>query len=173
MNIPNLITLLRILLVPAFVILLLRGYREGALALFIAAGVSDGLDGFLARSLKQQTTLGAVLDPLADKLLLSTSYVTLAIISYLPDWLAVLVISRDVLITLGVVIIFIFRSQVEIRPTLISKATTCLQIATVALALYNGEGVGLKYFIYLTAAATICSGLHYVYKGIRLLSEEN
>ncbi|WP_456434527.1 CDP-alcohol phosphatidyltransferase family protein [Thermosulfuriphilus sp.] len=173
MNIPNLITLLRILLVPVFVIFLLRGYREEALGVFVAAGISDGLDGLLARSLKQQTILGAVLDPLADKLLLSTSYVTLAVTGFLPDWLAVLVISRDVLIMLGVVIIFIFRSQVEIKPSLISKATTCLQIATVALALYNGGGPGLRYFVYLTATATICSGLHYVYKGIRILSEEH
>jgi hypothetical protein len=95
MNIPNLITLLRIILVPIIVILLIQGFFLKALIVFVVAGLSDALDGFLARVLHQQTVLGAYLDPIADKALLASSFVTLSILHIIPSWLAVIVISRD------------------------------------------------------------------------------
>ena len=102
MNIPNFITLIRILLVPLLVIFLIEGKTSYAFLTFIAAGASDGLDGFLARVLKQKTALGAFVDPIADKLLLTASYITMAVLGMLPEWLSVLVVSRDVIILTGI-----------------------------------------------------------------------
>ena len=101
MNIPNLLTLLRIILVPVIVILLIQGLFLKALIVFVVAAFSDVLDGFLARILRQKTALGAYLDPIADKALLASSFVTLSILHVIPGWLAVIVISRDVIILLG------------------------------------------------------------------------
>ncbi|MCX5833093.1 MAG: CDP-alcohol phosphatidyltransferase family protein, partial [Deltaproteobacteria bacterium] len=94
-NIPNLLTLLRILLVPVFVILLIQGLFLKALLVFVVAGLTDAMDGFIARVLHQKTVLGLYLDPLADKALIITSFVTLSVMGLIPPWLAVLVISRD------------------------------------------------------------------------------
>ena len=112
MNIPNLITLLRIILVPVIVILLIQGSFFKALIVFIVAGLSDALDGFLARVLKQQTVLGAYLDPIADKALLVSSFVTLSVLHIIPSWLVVIVISRDFIILLGISVLSIME-----RPT--------------------------------------------------------
>ena len=102
MNIPNFLSLLRIILVPVFVIFLIQAEYDKALITFAVAGLTDALDGTLARLLKCQTTLGAFLDPIADKLLLVTSFVSLALFGLIPAWLAVIVISRDFIILLGI-----------------------------------------------------------------------
>ncbi len=107
MNIPNLITLLRIILVPVVVILLIQGSFLKALMVFIVAGLSDALDGFLARVLNQQTALGAYLDPIADKALLASTFITLSVLHVIPGWLTVIVISRDLIILLGILILSI------------------------------------------------------------------
>ncbi len=160
---PNLITVLRLLLIPVVVIYLLDGKREIALIFFILAGVSDALDGFLARVLHQKSPLGAVLDPLADKFLLDTLYVICAWKEYLPPFLAVLVVSRDVFIVTGFLILHLFATTPEINPTLLSKANTVFQILTLALVLASLSPAFLKPFYYFTAFLTVLSGLHYLY----------
>ena len=135
MNIPNLLTLLRIILVPVIVILLIQGLYLKALIVFIVAALSDVLDGFLARILHQQTALGAYLDPIADKALLASSFVTLSVLHVIPGWLTVIVISRDVIILLGISVLSIMSISVKIRPTFVSKITTALQLSTVLMVL--------------------------------------
>ena len=137
MNIPNLLTLLRIILVPVIVILLIQGSFLKALIVFVVAALSDVLDGFLARVLHQQTILGAYLDPIADKALLASSFVTLSVLHIIPAWLAVIVISRDFIILLGILVLSIMSISVKIRPTSVSKITTALQLITILTALFD------------------------------------
>ena len=174
-SIPNILTLVRILLTPVFVILLLRELYGYALAVFVFAGVSDGLDGFIARYFNQRTALGAYLDPTADKLLLVSSYVALAVLQVIPSWLAVVVITRDVLIVVGIAIFTLFEKAYEVRPTFLSKCTTALQIILVAASLFDPTRTRLADLhgplIWATAGATILSGLHYIYIGMSILQE--
>lgn len=176
MNIPNLITLLRIILVPIIVILLIQGSFLKALIVFVVAGLSDALDGFLARVMNQQTVLGAYLDPIADKALLASSFVTLSVLHIVPSWLAVIVISRDFIILLGISVLSIMSISVEIRPTLISKVTTALQLITVLLALslrslpFDVNGSWSLAIYWVTALFTIVSGLNYMARGIGLIN---
>ena len=177
MNIPNLLTLLRILLTPVLVIMLIRQNYMSALLIFTAAGISDALDGAIARLMKQKTRIGAILDPIADKLLLASSYVTLAVMGSLPEWLAVIVISRDVIILFGVLILFLFQGGVEIHPTMLSKCTTLVQLFTIFLVLVNmaagWDGRALDFSFGAAGTLTIASGLHYMFKGIIFLGKEN
>ena len=174
-NIPNMLTILRILITPLFVICLMKGMSFSALLLFTIAGISDGLDGLIARYFNQTSVLGAYLDPIADKLLLTSSYATLAIIKIIPGWVAVLVISRDILIFLGIAIITIIKADIEIRPRIISKCTTVVQLLTIFVILLNFKNAYNYYIInilyYTTVAFTIISGLHYVYIGLNILQE--
>jgi cardiolipin synthase len=176
MNIPNLITLLRIILVPIIVILLIQGFFLKALIVFVVAGLSDALDGFLARVLHQQTVLGAYLDPIADKALLVSSFVTLSILHIIPSWLAVVVISRDFIILLGISVLSIMSISVEIRPTFISKVTTALQLITVLLALAlrclpcDVNGMWSLVLYWVTAFFTVVSGLNYMARGTELIN---
>src|SRR3989304_9367297 len=101
MNLPNLLTLTRVLLIPLFVIFIINKYFDWALLTFAIAGITDGLDGLIARLTHQRTELGAYLDPIADKLLLSAAFISLAIIDLLPSWLSIVVITRDVIILIG------------------------------------------------------------------------
>ena len=178
MNIPNLITLLRIMLVPVIVILLIQGSFFHALIVFIVASLSDALDGFLARVLKQQTVLGAYLDPIADKALLASSFVTLSVLHVIPSWLAVIVISRDFIILLGILVLSIMSINVEIRPAFVSKITTAMQLITVLLVLsipcfhieINEMWFQAAYWI--TAVLTILSGLNYIMRGMELINQD-
>jgi len=178
MNIPNLLTLLRIILVPVIVIFLIQGSFCKALIVFIVAALSDALDGFLARVLHQQSVLGAYLDPIADKALLASSFVTLAILKVLPGWLTVIVISRDFIILLGISVLSIMSISVKIRPVFVSKITTALQLITVlaALAARSVPGgfpeVPLKAIYWLTAFFTIVSGLTYMARGVKLMNHD-
>lgn len=172
MNIPNTITLIRILLIPLLVIFLIEGNTNYAFTIFIVAGASDALDGFIARLFNQKTRLGAFIDPIADKLLLNTSYITLAILHMLPPWLAVLVVSRDIIILGGIGILFYNKKSIEFKPTFISKITTCLQLATIIYLL--GQKI-IKpllfleaYLIILTALFTLASWLQYIHIGLKL-----
>jgi cardiolipin synthase (CMP-forming) len=177
MNIPNFLSLLRIILVPVIVIFLIEESYAKALIVFVVAGLTDALDGTVARLLNKQTELGSFLDPLADKILLSTSFIALAIFSLIPSWLAVIVISRDFIILLGIATLSMMSVAYEIKPIFVSKVTTALQIATVFFALmikantfeiasYNLI-VGLSW---LTASFTIISGLIYIIKGIKFIN---
>ncbi len=172
-NIPNILTLIRILLTPLFVIFLLKNLYSSALIVFTIAGISDGLDGFIARYFNQRTTLGAYLDPIADKILLTAAYASLAILNIIPPWLTVIVISRDVLIAIGMFIFTMTNIRVEIKPSIVSKCTTAAQLLTVFLALLQMQMAGISAIIYslclLTAVLTIMSGLHYTYIGLNIL----
>ncbi len=171
-NIPNFITLLRLILIPIIIIYLLQGRYELALVLFIIAGLSDALDGFLARALKQKTLLGAILDPIADKLLLDSIYILSAYLELMPDWVAVIVVSRDIFILIGFIILTFFKKRLEVKPSIPSKMTTASQIITVICVLGGLPQEIVAVVIYLTAGLTIFSGLHYLYQGLKSLSEE-
>lgn len=135
MTIPNLITIARLLIVPVTIVMILQGNWESAFILFVMAGVSDALDGFIARHFNMRSEFGAYIDPLADKALMISIYVTLAIIGDLPAWFAVLVVFRDVMILAAVVLSWIMGRPVQIKPVLISKMNTAAQIAYAAMIL--------------------------------------
>ncbi len=174
MNIPNLLTLLRILLVPVVVIFLMQGAFLKALIVLAISGITDALDGFLARILNQQTVLGAYLDPIADKALLASCFVMLSIKDVIPGWLTVIVISRDFIILVGIAILTIMSIPYEIRPSFVSKITTALQLFTVLFFLLfriTPAYIDYRWLIalqWLTALFTIISGLNYMVRGIKL-----
>jgi len=174
MTIPNVITLIRIILIPWFAILLINGSFKQALWVFAGAAVTDGLDGLIARWFSQKTYLGSLLDPIADKLLLSTAFIALAIMKEIPVWLAVIVISRDVVIVLGVSILFLTQVRFEMNPTLSSKMNTVFQLLLILLVLSSGyvhfdpwvkQGLVLATLIF-----TVFSGFHYIYTGLKILT---
>lgn len=177
-NIPNFLTLLRIILVPVIVIFLMQGSFCKAFVLFSVSGITDALDGFFSRVLNQQTVLGAYLDPIADKALLTSSFLTLSILGIIPGWVTVIVISRDFIILLGISILFMMSVPFAIRPTLISKLTTATQLATVLFALGHQCLVGhfdnvlLTRFYWLTAGFTVLSGLDYMARGLKIINHD-
>lgn len=174
LNLPNALTLLRIFLTPLFVIFILQHQEKLSLLVFALAAFSDALDGLLARILDQRTVLGSYLDPIADKLLLMSAFICLGILEMLPSWLTVVVISRDILIILGL-LLFTFESiPFEIKPSRVSKITTFLQLITVLLTL-SGERISLPKAIpalyWVTALFTVISGLHYSYRGLKIYQQ--
>jgi cardiolipin synthase len=170
-TLPNLITLARLCAVPATIWLILHHRLDLAFWVFIGAGISDGVDGWLARVTNARSALGAMLDPVADKALLVSVYVTLAAIGELPDWLAMLVVFRDLLIVGGVLVLWVLGQPPRIRPLLVSKLNTCLQIALAALALLLAgfglvaEGL-LTALIWAVALTTLASGIAYVVSAV-------
>lgn len=165
-NLPNLITLVRILIIPLFIILLVYDHNFYALYLFILAGLSDALDGFIARTWNLKTRLGTYLDPTADKLLLVSSFITLALLKKVPVWIMIIVISRDIILGItGLILLnFIDIRSYYVRPSPLGKITTVLQILTVLLVLMEKTGAFFSVTLWITAFATIASGLHYVYR---------
>jgi cardiolipin synthase len=176
LTLANRLTILRILMTPVITVLLLYRQMGIALALFLLAGITDGLDGFLARSRKEKTTLGMVLDPVADKLLLMSAVVTLTILKELPRWFAIIVVSRDVLLIGGSVIIYMFLGKVALPPSWLGKATTGLQLITVLAAMLDNFVPDLRPAILpltlLTLALTAVSGVDYIIRGSRLLNDQ-
>ena len=174
MNLPNILSLARVLLIPLFVIFIMDHLFDWALITFAVAGITDGIDGLIARITHQRTELGAYLDPIADKLLLSAGFITLAIIDLIPDWLTVIVITRDVIILLGFFVLLLTNHRPTMQPTLISKVTTGFQIATVILALMIGYHPTFQTLstisIYGATLFTLLSGAHYIYLGARILN---
>ena len=175
MTIPNLITAFRIILAPVFVIYLINDRLNSALVVFLICMISDGIDGMVARLFNQKSRLGAYLDPLADKTLLVTAFVLLAVRGYLPSWLTVTAIARDVMILLGVLVLHLNRLEIKIRPSAVSKINTCLQFITLFMVLLKGyillPSVVYDALYYITAAFTIISGLHYMQFGLRIMGE--
>lgn len=175
MNLPNAITLVRIILIPFFVDLMIYGYHGSALVVFMVAGLTDALDGALARLLKKQTELGAFLDPLADKLLILAAFVTLVALDRIPVWLAVIVISRDVILAMGSLVLAIMGHAVKVMPSLLGKATTVLQLALVTAALfimyYEQEWPVMEALEWTTAGLTIASGGQYVLRGMKVVEQ--
>jgi cardiolipin synthase len=166
LTLPNIISFARLCAVPLAVWLVLHAQYTGAFALFLAAGISDAIDGWLARR-RGGTVLGAALDPLADKTLMIGMYVTLAATGQLPDWLAIIVVFRDLLIVGGVLLLWLTGHNTAIHPLRISKVNTGLQIGLVALVLgLDAAGLVLEPLrtgmIALVAASTLLSGAAYV-----------
>jgi cardiolipin synthase len=175
LTLANRLTILRILMTPVIVVLLLYRQAGAALALFLLAGLTDGLDGFVARTRGQKTTLGMVLDPLADKLLLSSTVITLSVLRELPRWFAIILVSRDLILIGGSVILYMFLGRLASPPSRLGKATTGFQLATVLLALLDNFFPAIQPVIVplaaVTLALTVGSGLDYIYRGARLLND--
>lgn len=173
-NIPNSLTLLRILLIPVFVGLMLYARYESALAVLLGAGLTDALDGTIARAANQSTKLGMFLDPLADKLLLTSGFLTLSVLHLVPLWIVILVVSRDVILLAGAVLAHLTDSAVDIAPTLLGKATTVFQLAFLLLAVgcvaWDKDMRLLDPLLYLVVLLTVASGFHYLYRGFARLN---
>ena len=168
LTLPNVVTFGRLCAVPLSVWLVMEHRFAQAFFLFLAAGLSDAADGWLARRNGGGNSLGALLDPIADKALLVTMYMTLAAVKVLPDWLAILVVFREVLIVGGIAVLSLLGQSVVIRPLYVSKINTALQIVLVAAALFvSGFGITgpivLSVLIWLVAASTLASGAAYVW----------
>ncbi len=176
LTLANRLTILRILMTPVITVLMLYRQMEAAVALFLLAGITDGLDGFVARRRGQRTALGMVLDPLADKLLLMSAVVVLTILRELPRWFAIIVVSRDLILIGGAVILYMFIGMVSMPPSKLGKATTGFQIATVLLAMLDNFVPAFRLAVQpvaiVTLACTVGSGLDYVYRGTRLLNDQ-
>ena len=170
----NQLTILRIVFIPVFIILLSYGKTGSALAIFVLAGLTDALDGIIARRFGQKTSLGSVLDPLADKLLMVTSIVILSLPqmgfpNVLPPWLTILLISRDVLMMLVALVIVLMVGWRLFKPSIYGKASTLLQVITLLAVLYCNwrEQVvpELNILYFATGGLTAFSGLHYLITG--------
>ena len=166
---PNQLTLARLIFLPFVLIKIVEGHFKGALILFLLAGMSDGLDGLLARRLKQQTLLGQYLDPIADKLLLSTVFLVLSIVHKIPWKFTVMVFSRDICILLVSAVLYAIAGLRDFRPSIFGKANTFAQLAAVVFVMLlqvhyvKWVWVAEKTFLRATFAFTIVSALHYVY----------
>ncbi|HEX9749544.1 MAG TPA: CDP-diacylglycerol--glycerol-3-phosphate 3-phosphatidyltransferase [Methylomirabilota bacterium] len=174
MGLPNWLTILRILLIPVFVTLLV--YRRAGLALlvFCLASLTDLLDGYIARSQGRQTRLGAFLDPVADKLLLTSGFVTLTWLKVIPFWITAVVVSRDVVLSIGVLVIHVAGGTVHPAPTWIGKMSTVFQMLTVLAAMASVYFQLVPVFVtkllaWVTAGFTITSGLQYIIRGLKQL----
>lgn len=178
LNVPNFLTLLRIVAIPVFLIFLTDGKTGAALLVFVLAGLTDSLDGAIARLTNTRTTLGAYMDPLADKMLILSTFVVLAFMSAVPRWLTVVVVSRDVLILTGYLTLFLLTQRLmEIRPSPLSKASTFLHLLTlsmVLLSLWRPGAVAHAPFeplFMVTGIITALSGLQYIVRGLRWYQE--
>ncbi len=178
-TVPNQLTFLRLGFLPFFIITIHYRRYGLALAILIVAGLTDGLDGILARSLNQKTALGAYLDPIADKLLLSSSFVVLALNQRIGWWLATLVLSRDIILMTAAAVILVVAGYRPFPPSLYGKATTALQIllvfAVVLLAVKDWVWLQhvTKIVVYLVAGFTVFSGFHYCFTVARRLNEQH
>ena len=174
----NQLTILRMIFIPCFVLLIIYGHQRSAMLLFILAGLTDGLDGLLARKFQQRTVLGSFLDPMADKLLLTSAFVTLTVPSvpvafHIPIWLTVTSISRDLLIALAALIIHLQTGHTEFPPSFLGKCTTAVQLVMVAAVMVANLTPAvtpvLDPLVYATLLATVASGLHYFYRSVMLI----
>jgi cardiolipin synthase (CMP-forming) len=167
MTIPNLITIGRLIIVPLVIVMIMQERWQAAFTLFLVAGVSDGIDGFIARRFDMRSEFGAYIDPIADKALLVTIYVTLGIVGVLPGWIAIVVVSRDLMIVSAILLSWVMQRPVEIKPLLVSKLNTAAQIGFAALVLaakaFAIDLTGFDEFAMLVVAAlTVASAGAYL-----------
>ena len=166
MNWPNRITIFRIILIPIFIISIMYSRLDIALVIFLVASLSDALDGYLARVLGQKTHLGSILDPIADKMLINSAFVSFSLVKELPAYLRmpvyvpVVIISRDVLILIGAITLYFVNGKLDVKPSMLGKATTCLQMFAVILLLvkfvYSSWAWNIAVFF------TVLSGIDYL-----------
>ena len=173
LNLPNFLTLIRIVAIPFFLVLLSSHLYLDALIIFVLGGLTDALDGAVARITHQQTSLGAYLDPVADKLLIMSSFIMLGLMGAIPPWVSVLVVSRDIIILFGYgIIYFLVEERLKVQPSLVGKLNTILQLVTVGvvlLLLHNSQLVASwidDFLILATALTTVVSGFQYIYRGL-------
>ena len=175
MTIPNFISIARLLCVPAIVWALIAGEWLLAFSLFVVSGLSDAVDGFIARRFDQRSELGAYLDPLADKLLIVSIFLALGVKGALPSWLVIAVVSRDILIVLGVMLSWLLDHPVRIAPLVVSKANTLAQIVLAGTVLADdGFGLGLEVLrtllVWIVGALTVASLWAYLRAWLRHMS---
>jgi len=173
LNVPNFLTLCRIVAIPIFLILLEEQRYSDALVVFVAAGITDALDGAIARLTHTKTTLGAYLDPAADKALLVSSFIALGFMHAVPRWLVVVAISRDVVLVLGYFLLFMLTQQtMEVHPSASGKVSTFLQLLSVTIVLVGLAWPGTvrpaaaQAVFVVTGAVTALAGLQYMYRGL-------
>lgn len=183
LTIPNILTFLRMALIPVFATLLFYGHSLWALIVFLIAGVSDGIDGLIARKYKQESELGTILDPIADKLLMTVAFIVLSMPNVLqptkhlpvPFWVSAAVIGRDVLILASASAIFIITGFKKFRPSLLGKASTLVQVSAVSLILVasvSGHSFYLPTVYFIVVLFAVISGLHYIFHVARLMKQE-
>lgn len=185
-NLPNILTITRILLLPFFAAMLIYGNYDYALILFLLASVTDVLDGYVARIKNQTTDFGSILDPVADKFLLMTSFILMSINAseWIPKWLTIIVISRDLIVVTGCLIIYFVTHSLKVEPSILGKAANAFQFILIGttLLLINLKGVSCNIesgyciplpFLITVAVLTAVSGLQYVYRGLKLTNMES
>lgn len=177
LNIPNSLTILRILLIPVIVGFLVYDHFEYALVTLIIAALTDALDGSIARLANQRTQFGAYLDPLADKLLLMTAFITCAWLDMVPVWSVIVVVSRDAILLTGTLLARLTDTALDASPTLLGKATTLFQLAYIMLVLaftaYGVDASALLPLLYMMSLLTVLSGLHYIVRGGNHVTEDS
>ncbi|MEC4680164.1 MAG: CDP-alcohol phosphatidyltransferase family protein [Nitrospirota bacterium] len=173
-NLPNSLTILRILLVPVFVGLLLYEHYDIALLTLLIAALTDILDGMIARITDQRTRLGEYLDPLADKLLLMSAIITLSVLHFIPIWAVIVVVSRDAILLTGTLVANLTETHIDISPTILGKGTAFAQICYIIATMLSVTGrVSLALvepFLWVMVALTVGSGVHYLFRGIQYLN---
>ncbi len=176
-NLPNSLTVLRILLVPVFVGLLLYGHFDAALITLLIAALTDVLDGMIARLTDQRTRLGEYLDPLADKLLLMSAIITLSVLDFIPIWAVIIVVSRDAILLAGTVIANLSETNINISPTAMGKGTTFAQVCYVIAIMLQVTGQVsaslVEPFLWVMVILTVGSGVHYLWRGIQSVNGTN
>lgn len=178
MSIPNLITLGRVILVPIVFWLLVTGQLQAAFIAFVVAGISDAVDGFLAKRFNWETELGAYLDPIADKLLIVCIFLALGVTGKLPLWLVIIVVSRDVLIVIAVVLSWLLGHPTPMKPLAVSKANTVAQIVLAGTVLADEAfklrlGGPVLVLVWVTAALTLASLAAYLRLWLRHMSDDS
>lgn len=176
-NVPNLLTLTRILLLPFFAAALIYKEYEYALMLFVVASITDVLDGLIARIKNQITYFGTILDPVADKFFIITSFVLMSNFELLPKWLTIIVISKDIIVITGCLIVYFVTDKLVIEPSFLGKiSSTCqfILIGLVLLLLNLSEGLSVPFVIFIVVAVlTSAAGIDYVIKGLRVANSES
>ncbi len=171
-NLPNILTIARILLLPFFAASLIYGSYQYALILFLAAAITDVLDGLIARMKKQTTDFGSILDPVADKFLMITSFIVMSVYGWIPKWLTITVISRDLIVVTGWLILYFVTHNKKVEPSILGKAANFFQFCLIGLILIsiNTKNASFVPGSYLIAVATLtaASGVLYIYKGLKI-----
>jgi cardiolipin synthase len=171
LNLPNTLTMVRIVLIPLFVTCVIYLRYDYAFAIFIIAALTDLFDGLVARMKSQKTALGNFLDPLADKFLLVTSFILFSFYGLVPTWLTITIISRDMIVVTGWIIVYLVTHSAKVEPTFTGKAAITFQLVLICYILLDINVSGVpdiyKYLIWCTAVFTIISGLHYIYRGLK------
>ena len=174
LNIPNTLTILRILLIPVIVGFLVYDYFDFALVTLLIAALTDMLDGSIARMANQKTEFGAYLDPLADKLLLMTTFITFSLLDMVPVWSVIVVVSRDAILLTGTLLARLTDTEINAAPSLLGKTTTVFQLAYIILVLaffsYQFDPVSLTPLLYMMSILTVASGLHYILRSVNTIS---